>query len=89
MKRGHVPLRTCRGCSGKFPKSALLRFTFGTGGPVAGSSPGRGCYVCRKDACLDKVLGLRYLSRLAGRTLGEEDARRLRQALLEKDQERR
>jgi predicted RNA-binding protein YlxR (DUF448 family) len=82
-------LRTCRGCSGKFPKSALLRFTFGAGGPVAGRSPGRGHYVCSNAACLDKVLGLRYLSRIVGRTLGEEDTRRLRQALLETDQERR
>ena len=89
MKRGHVPLRTCRGCSGKFPRRALLRFTLGPGGPAAGEGPGRGYYVCSKAACLDKVLDRRNLSRLAGRLMSERDAEQLKQALLDTHGERR
>jgi predicted RNA-binding protein YlxR (DUF448 family) len=89
MKRGHVPLRKCRGCSGSFPKSGLLRFTLGPGGPAAGDGPGRGYYVCTKAACLEKVLSGRSLSRLAGRRLSDGDAERLKRALRETHGERR
>lgn len=76
-------MRTCRGCRGKFEKGALLRFTLDDGVPVAGKGPGRGYYVCANAACIEKALGRRNLSRLTGRSIGEEDAERLRHALLE------
>lgn len=83
MKRGHVPLRTCLGCGGKFPKRRLVRFTIGPDGPVAGNGPGRGHYLCRKAGCLDRALGRKGLSRLLGRVSGEEEIQRLRHELLE------
>ena len=52
-----MPIRTCIGCRGKFPKKDLLRFV-----PVAaenlqadstGKLPGRGAYVCRSQACIN------------------------------------
>jgi predicted RNA-binding protein YlxR (DUF448 family) len=84
LRRGHVPLRTCRGCSGRFPRGSLLRFTLGPEGVVAGDGPGRGYYVCRDPGCLGKVLSRRNLSRLFGRPLSEEDTVRVNEALLEK-----
>lgn len=83
MTRGHVPLRTCLGCSGKFPKGTLFRFTLGAGGLQAGEGPGRGYYLCRKAACVEKGLTGRNLSRLLGRLPGEEEIGRLRKAALE------
>lgn len=82
MKRGHVPKRTCSGCSRRLPKARLLRFTLGPEGLIPGDGPGRGHYVCSEPGCLDRVLGRRNLSRLLGRPLDEEEALRLREALL-------
>jgi hypothetical protein len=83
LRKGHVPLRTCLGCTRRFPKSDLLRLTLGADGPVAGSGPGRGYYVCRRAECLEKALSRRGLSRLLKRPVGEEEAARLKRTLLE------
>jgi predicted RNA-binding protein YlxR (DUF448 family) len=83
LKKGHVPYRTCLGCSGKFPKGELFRFTLGAGGPAGGDGPGRGYYVCRKAGCVEKGLSGRKLLRLSGRAPGEDEIGRLRQAALE------
>ena len=81
MRRGHVPLRTCMGCSRRFPKGCLLRFTFGPEGVVTGDGPGRGYYVCRDSSCLGKALSGRNLLRLLGHSPGEGEAERVYEAL--------
>jgi predicted RNA-binding protein YlxR (DUF448 family) len=83
LKRGHVALRTCLGCGGKFPKSRLFRFTMGPGGVAGGNGPGRGHYLCFNAGCLDKALERRGLSRLLGRMPDGEEVKRLRRDLLE------
>jgi predicted RNA-binding protein YlxR (DUF448 family) len=83
LKRGHVPLRTCRGCLRRFPRDVLLRFTLGDAGLVAGSGPGRGYYICRNEACAARALDRRALSRLLGRPMSEGEAEALRRGLLE------
>lgn len=83
MSRGHVPLRRCLGCSRRFPKRSLLRFTLGPAGLVTGDGPGRGYYVCRNIDCLGKALTGRNLSRLFGRPFTEEEAMRLKDAMCE------
>ena len=52
-----VPIRTCIGCRGKFPKKDLLRFVRGAAGnlqtDLTGKLPGRGAYVCQSQACIN------------------------------------
>jgi uncharacterized protein len=54
MKDG--PTRTCVGCREARPKRSLVRLVRGADGVVtvdrAGTSPGRGAYVCAVRACL-------------------------------------
>lgn len=51
-----MPIRTCIGCRGKFPKKDLLRFVCDAAGkPQAdptGKLPGRGAYVCQSQVCI-------------------------------------
>ena len=52
-----MPIRTCIGCRGKFPKKDLLRFVRNTVGnlqtDLTGRLPGRGAYVCQSQACIN------------------------------------
>lgn len=52
-----MPIRTCIGCRGKFPKKDLLRFVRDTAGNLradpTGKLPGRGAYVCWSQACIN------------------------------------
>ena len=52
-----MPIRTCIGCRGKFPKNDLLRFVRNAAGNLqtdsTGKLPGRGAYVCQSQACIN------------------------------------
>ncbi len=52
-----IPIRTCIGCRGKFPKKDLLRFVQDAAGNVqtdlTGKLPGRGAYVCQSQVCIN------------------------------------
>ena len=52
-----MPIRTCIGCRGKFPKKDLLRFVRDAAGGLQTDStsklPGRGAYVCQSQACIN------------------------------------
>ena len=52
-----MPIRTCIGCRGKFPKKDLLRFVRDVAGDLqtdsTGKLPGRGAYVCQSQACIN------------------------------------
>ena len=52
-----MPIRTCIGCRGKFPKKDLLRFVRDAAGnlqtDLTGGLPGRGAYVCQSQACIN------------------------------------
>ncbi|MCL7487277.1 MAG: DUF448 domain-containing protein [Desulfobulbaceae bacterium] len=58
MKRGHVPIRTCRSCRRKAPKHELSRFVLEHGrlvdddqGQGQGQGRGYGFYCCPDTAC--------------------------------------
>ncbi|GAB4340494.1 MAG: hypothetical protein Kow0089_14250 [Desulfobulbaceae bacterium] len=56
MKRGHVPIRTCRGCGKKAPKSELVRFVLDQGRLVEDDrGRGYGVYCCPAEVCRDKA----------------------------------
>ena len=52
-----MPIRTCIGCRGKFPKKDLLRFVRDVAGNLqtdsTGKLPGRGAYVCQSQECIN------------------------------------
>ena len=52
-----MPIRTCIGCRGKFPKKDLLRFVQDATGNLqtdpTGKLPGRGAYVCQSQVCIN------------------------------------
>ena len=52
-----MPVRTCIGCRGKFPKKDLLRFVRDTAGKLQADPmdklPGRGAYVCQSHVCIN------------------------------------
>ncbi len=52
-----MPIRTCIGCRGKFPKKDLLRLGRNAAGNLqtdsTGKLPGRGAYVCQSQACIN------------------------------------
>ncbi|WP_417915723.1 YlxR family protein [Candidatus Electronema sp. JC] len=55
MRRGHVPIRTCKGCGQKRPAAELIRLTLAEGGGLREDSgrclPGRGVWCCPGGAC--------------------------------------
>ncbi|MDR2551388.1 MAG: DUF448 domain-containing protein [Desulfobulbus sp.] len=58
MRRGHVPLRTCRGCGHKGPQAEMLRFVLAAGELVAdqlGALAGRGIYCCNHTTCRERL----------------------------------
>lgn len=65
MRRGHVPLRTCRVCRRQAPKQELMRLVVQQGHLVEDErklAAGCGVYCCRDGACrerLGKKLGKR------------------------------
>ncbi len=54
-----IPIRTCTGCRGKFPKNGLLRLVRDTAGnlqtDLRGKLTGRGAYVCLSQACINST----------------------------------
>ncbi|MCL1981176.1 MAG: DUF448 domain-containing protein [Proteobacteria bacterium] len=58
MRRGHVPLRTCRGCGRKGPQAELLRFIVADGvltEDQRGVLAGRGIYCCNHTTCRERL----------------------------------
>ncbi|HEX6987851.1 MAG TPA: YlxR family protein [Bacillota bacterium] len=64
-RRRHVPQRTCIGCRNTRDKRELLRIVRSPEGEIAfdpsGKRSGRGAYVCRDEACLQRALAARSL----------------------------
>ena len=78
-----VPSRTCVACRTVRPKRELMRVVRTPAGEIildaSGRAPGRGAYVCRTDACLDKAIAKGALSRALTTPLPAD----LREALAE------
>ncbi len=83
MSSGKTPWRQCAGCMGRFPKAELLRAVRSPKGVVSadetGRSPGRGAYVCRSPACVEKARRARRLERAFRRAVPPEVYERLRE----------
>ena len=60
-----MPIRTCVGCRQTAPKAELLRVVWNAG-PVVDVSqiePGRGAYLHRRSACLERAVRRRSMGR--------------------------
>ena len=79
MRRGHVPLRTCRVCRRQAPKRELMRMVVQQGRLVDDErklAAGSGVYCCRDGACrerLGKKLGKRNKKIASAALLHNED----------------
>jgi predicted RNA-binding protein YlxR (DUF448 family) len=66
MGNKNIGERTCMGCGRKTHKSDLLRFVVDEKGKLlfdaAQQAPGRGGYLCRREACFDQAAKRRRVS---------------------------
>ncbi|MCI5218818.1 MAG: DUF448 domain-containing protein [Candidatus Electrothrix sp. LOE2] len=73
MKKGHVPIRTCKGCGRKAEKSELVRLVWCEGAlqeDSDGRMPGRGVYSCRDEQCRNRMEKNKKMPRRAFRLHG-------------------
>lgn len=65
-----IPMRQCLGCRQMKPKRELVRVVRSPEGVLSidlrGKAPGRGAYVCRDAACLEKAIRSKALERSLG-----------------------
>ncbi len=58
MKRGHVPIRTCRGCGKQTSKTELVRLVMvksALNEDPDQDIPGRGVYCCKNNVCRKRL----------------------------------
>jgi uncharacterized protein len=74
MKRGHIPVRQCIGCRVRRPAHEMIRLKASEGTVIVSSpqdrTPGRGCYTCPDEKCVELALKRGSLARaLRGKIL--------------------
>mgnify|MGYP001597032410 CR=1 FL=1 len=82
-----LPIRTCIGCRGKFPKKDLLRFVCNAAGSLradpTGKLPGRGAYVCLSQACINAAFRSQKVTTLLRVNLSKDAVDLFKQELLD------
>ena len=67
MKTRKIPMRMCVGCREMKEKRSMLRVVKSPEGAISfdrvGKAPGRGAYVCKSKACLERAVKARQLER--------------------------
>ena len=67
MAERKIPLRKCIGCGEMKDKRTLVRIVRNKEGEISvdlvGKKPGRGAYICKSIACLEKAQKARRLER--------------------------
>ena len=75
----------CLGCSEMKPKKELVRIVRSPEGVVSvdltGRAPGRGAYLCRSTACLQKAIKSHRLEKNFGASIADDVALSLKEAL--------
>ena len=70
------PVRMCVGCRAHAAKKELIRIVRTPDGAIVadakGKTPGRGAYICRKRACLEKARKSRALERMLNTAISPE-----------------
>jgi predicted RNA-binding protein YlxR (DUF448 family) len=85
-----IPQRTCIGCGMKKDKKELVRIVRTPEGTLqldlTGRMNGRGAYVCRDAACLDKALKRKALQRSLKEEISEDVILKLKEEFKQLDQ---
>ena len=80
-----IPQRRCCACGQKADKASLLRIVRLPDGSVTadvkGKASGRGVYICRKAACLDKARKKKAAERSLKTALSQEVYRELEESI--------
>ncbi len=81
-----IPQRMCTGCMEMKVKKELIRIVKNKEEVVSidftGKKPGRGAYICKDIACLEKAIKTRRLSKNLETTIGEEIYEKLKDEIL-------
>ena len=89
LKQRKVPLRKCTGCQEMKNKKELVRIVRSEDGTfsldVTGKKPGRGAYICKNVACLDKAQKSKGLERSFKSPVPREVYEALRKVLEEQE----
>ncbi len=75
MQAKKKPTRTCMACNEKKEKQDLLRIVRNVDGNIepdlTGKKNGRGAYICKSEACLNKVIKTKKLERILEKEISE------------------
>lgn len=67
MAERKIPMRMCVGCREMKPKKELIRIVRSPEGAISvdktGKASGRGAYICKSTACLDRARKIKALER--------------------------
>lgn len=85
MAERKIPLRKCIGCGEMKDKRELVRIVRNKEGAISvdltGKMPGRGAYICKNTACLDKAERTKKLSKAFSAPIAPEIYETLRKEL--------
>lgn len=80
-------MRMCIGCREMMPKKELIRVVKSPEGSIdidlKGKAPGRGAYLCRSQACMDKAAKSRLLEKAFEQKIEQEVYDKLKTQLIE------
>ncbi|WP_102400676.1 RNase P modulator RnpM [Haloimpatiens massiliensis] len=76
MKVKKIPQRMCTGCTEMKSKKELIRIVKNNEGEISvdltGKKPGRGAYICKDVACLEKAFKTKRLEKNLNSKIAEE-----------------
>lgn len=82
------PARTCMACNEQKDKNELLRIVKSKDGVIdvdlTGKKSGRGAYICKNEACLDKIIKSKRLERVFELEINQEIYESLRGVIIGK-----
>ncbi len=82
------PARTCMACNEQKEKNELLRIVKSKDGIIdvdlTGKKSGRGAYICKSEACLDKIIKSKRLERVFEQEINSEIYESLRGVIIGK-----
>lgn len=91
MKQKKIPLRKCTGCQEMKGKKELVRIVKNDEGEFSldttGKKPGRGAYICKNVACLEKAQKCKGLERSFKSPVPRDVYENLREELMESENE--
>ena len=82
------PARTCMACNEQKEKNELLRIVRSKDGVIevdlTGKKSGRGAYICKSEACLDKIIKSKRLEKVFEQEISSEIYESLRGVIIGK-----